>query len=121
MTSPLNRADSPAQRRALRAQLTNLCPDGLLWLGSEDLAHPESARSAALPFWFIVGRLNSDGRRHTVREGELAGFALADLRRQIAPERLEAYARFVVEHAPTQHARLSGRALADFLRAEART
>jgi len=111
-------------RDPIRALASGAVPDGLLWLESAGLAHPEAARAAALPFVFEVGRLanlaGAPGRRHTVREAELVVASLPPRARDGAQAAglLEGYARFVVATNPTRHARLTGRALAAYLAAE---
>lgn len=109
-------APTRGARSALRARLAAIAPDGLLWLDSKGLAHPEAKRATRLPFAFVIGRIERDGRRVTVRETELVLQAaeVADDR-----EALESYACFVIAQAPTVHARLTGRVAAAWIEAQA--
>lgn len=107
---------STAIRKLMRARLAADYPDGLLLLNSANLSHPEAIRFPELPFLFAIGRLKGpDGRRHTIRELELVDAALNHDRAAVSR-----YARFVVETAPTQRARLSGRTLLLFRQFEER-
>jgi hypothetical protein len=104
----------PLPRNPLRALVREAIPDGLVWLDSVGLAHPEAARTTTeLPFVFEIGRVADANGKHTVREAELVVAALPENQRDSASvtAALEAYARFVVATNPTRHARLSGRAL----------
>ena len=104
-------------RPALRARLAAAAPDGLIWLDSVDLPHPEAVRATRLPLAVAIGRIADGTRRRTVREAEMVLAALVpDEDDQAA---LADYARFVVATAPTMHARLTGRTLAAWLAARA--
>ena len=109
-------------RDPLRALVETTIPDGLLWLESADLPHPEAARASELPFVFELGRVAKDlenkaGPKHTVRETVLVAAALPEDQRDAEHlrELLNDYARFVVATNPTRHARLTGVALAAYL------
>ena len=100
-----------------RALFDRFLPNGVLWLTSTGLAHPEATRMTELPFVFAIGRLNRAGSVTTVREGPLVvaalrgqGCAESDL-----PAALAEYASAVVRLVPTLHARLNGRMCARFL------
>jgi len=109
-------------RDPLRALVEITVPDGLLWLESANLPHPEAARVTELPFVFELGRVAKDlaapgGPKHTVRETVLVAGALPEDQRDAEHLRtlLNDYARFVVATNPTRHARLTGVALAAYL------
>lgn len=102
-------AGSRAARAALRARLVLVAPDGLVWLDSAELEHPEARRTAQLPFPFVIGRITAGAGKHTVREAELVLESLAP--DEDAAAALTSYARFVLSKVPTVHARLTGRVL----------
>ena len=107
----------PSVRNPLRVLAQDAVPDGLIWLTSKGLSHPEAARAEALPFIFEIGRMKQADKMHTVREVELVVDAIPEDQRDHDGllRQLEAYARFVVAANPTRHARLSGRTLAAYL------
>jgi hypothetical protein len=107
----------PSVRNPLRALAQEAVPDGLIWLATEGLPHPEAGRAKALPFIFEIGRIKQADKMHTVREVELVIAATTEDQRDHASllRQLEAYARFVVTTNPTRHARLSGRTLAAYI------
>lgn len=109
MTAPTTSAERRAVRSTIHARLAAIAPDGILWLASQNLAHPEAARAPRLAFPFVIGRLAQGRRHHTVREAELV---LATLEPGQDMVTLLDYAHFVVATAPTVHARLSGQVLA---------
>jgi hypothetical protein len=108
-----------ARRRARIA--SELVPDGVTWLASDGLPHPEAARASELPFVWAAGRIEDGGKARRAREldalvGPYADADAPDLSR--LADDLGAYARWVLRTVPTMHARISGRA-ADVWRAEA--
>lgn len=113
MTSLTTGAQRRADRVALRDRLVTAAPDGLIWLDSTSLRHPEATRAARLAFPFALGRISGVEGKRTVREAELV---LEGLRPdQDDATALESYARFVLATVPTIHARLTGRTLAAWL------
>ena len=102
-------AGSRAARAALRARLLLAAPDGLIWLDSAGLDHPEARRAAQLPFPFVIGRITAGAGKRTVREAELVLETLGP--DEDAAAALASYARFVLSKVPTVHARLTGRIL----------
>lgn len=100
---------SRAARAALRARLALAVPDGLIWLDSAGLDHPEARRTDRLPLPFVIGRITVGAGKHTVREAELVLETLSP--DEDAAAALASYARFVLSKVPTVHARLTGRVL----------
>jgi hypothetical protein len=95
-----------------------ICPAGVLWLSTVDLAHPETSRAARLPFLFIVGRIRTPDGSRTIREIEIVIerlLAVGDAPTEsVLRAATEAYARSIVAHAPRRIDRLTGRAFAAF-------
>lgn len=92
-------------------------PDGVTWLPSLGLSHPEASRTLELPFVWASGRVEEAGRARRARELD----ALVDpYAAQEEPnlvrlsDDLGDYARWVLQRVPTMHARISGRAVADW-------
>jgi hypothetical protein len=104
-------------RKTLKQLVQKIVPDGLIWLPTKHLTHPEAGHAAELPFIFEIGRLTVNGQTKTVREVELVTLAWSN---QISQEAalgrfLADYAHFVVESAATRHKRLTGQSLQSFL------
>lgn len=109
---------SPLALARRRARIAGeLAPDGLTWLSADGLPHPEAARARELPFVWAAGRIEEGGKARRARELDalLDPYASSDdpdLAR--LADDLGHYARWVLRTVPTMHARLSGRAVADW-------
>jgi hypothetical protein len=121
-TSLTSSSRSPLAIARRRARLAGeLVPDGVTWLASEGLPHPEATRASELPFVWAAGRIEEGGKGRRARELDALVTPYADTDApdlaRLADD-LGAYARWVIRTVPTMHARISGRAAADW-RAEA--
>ena len=103
--------------KTLKQLVQKIVPDGLIWLPTKHLKHPEARRTAELPFVFEIGRLTVNGQTKTIREVELVTLAwLNQIGQETTLSRFLAdYAYSVVESAATRHTRLTGQSLQIFL------